>query len=167
MSKTQQNLEAAFAGESQAYLRYQAFAEQAEKEGFQGVARLFRAVARAEMVHALSHLKVLGQVKTTAENIESAIQGETHEFKDMYPSMVKDAVAENELEARHSFEYAMSIEMVHAKLFKKALKDPGTYPDAQYYVCPLCGHTVMDRAPGKCPYCGVDEKKFIPVPAAM
>ena len=164
MSKTTQNLEEAFAGEAQAYFRYQGFADKAEKEGLQGAARLFRAVARAEMVHAMSHLKVLGKVKSTAENIESAIQGETHEFKDMYPPMVRDAVEENEMEARHSFEYAMAIEMVHAKLFKKALKDPGANPEAKYFVCPVCGHTAMDQAPGKCPYCGVDEKKFISVP---
>ncbi len=161
MSKTTKNLEEAFAGEAQAYFRYLGFAQKAEEEGNNGAAGLFRAVARAEMVHALAHLKVLGTVKETVENIQAAVNGETFEFKEMYPPMIKDAVEEDELEARHSFEYAMSIEMVHAKLFKKALKDPGAIPESAYYICPICGHTVMDKAPRKCPYCGVDETKFI------
>jgi rubrerythrin len=163
MDKTTKNLEEALAGEAHAYFRYLGFAEKAEEEGHPGAARLFRAVARAERVHALSHQKVLDTAKGTIENIESAIQGETHEFKKMYPPMIQDAVAEKQIEARHSFEYAMSIEMIHAKLFKKALKDPDANPESTYYICPLCGHTVMDKAPNKCPYCGVDAKQFIEV----
>jgi len=161
MEKTSINLGEAFAGEAQAYFRYLGFAEKADEEGHPGIARLFRAVARAEMVHALSHQRVLGSVKGTIENLESAIKGETHEFKQMYPPMIKDAVAENKTEARYSFEYAMSIEMVHAKLFKKILKDPDAAPESVYYICPVCGHTVVGKTPRKCPYCGVDEKKFI------
>ena len=164
MDKTTKNLEEAFAGEAQAYFRYLGFAKKADEEGHTGVARLFRAVARAEMVHCLSHQKVLGTVKGTMKNIEFAIKGETHEFKTMYPPMIKDAVAENQTEARYSFEYAMSIEMVHAKLFKKALKDlDAAAPESVYQICPVCGHTVMDKVPKKCPYCGVDEKEFISV----
>ena len=163
MSKTREDLEQAFAGESQAYMRYLAFAERADQEGFTGVAKLFRAAARAEMVHAHSHLRVLGTVKGTKENIKSAIEGETHEFKKMYPAMVKDSVEENEMEARHSFEYAMSIEMVHAKLFQKALENPAASPEATYYVCPVCGYTLIAKAPKKCPYCGVDASKFIEI----
>ena len=161
MDKTTKNLEKAFAGEARAYFRYLGFAEKADEEGHPGVARLFRAVARAEMVHCLSHQKVLGTVKGTMKNIEFAIKGETHEFKTMYPPMIKDAVAENQTEARYSFEYAMSIEMVHAKLLKKPLKNPSEIPESVYYICPVCGHTVRDKAPKKCPYCGVDEKRFI------
>jgi len=161
MNKTIKNLGEAFAGEAQAYFRYLGFAQKADEDGHPGVARLFRAVAKAEMVHALSHQKVLGTVKGTMENIESAVKGETHEFKTMYPSMIKDAVTENETEARYSFEYAMSIEMVHAKLLKKTLKDPDAATESVYYICPVCGHTVAGKAPKKCPYCGVDEKKFI------
>lgn len=189
MSKTRENLEQALAGESQAYFRYQGFAEKAEEENYPGVARLFRAVARSEMVHALSHqcalgtggqalegwtspetiaagiarLKSEGAIKHTVENLESAVDGETHEFKKMYPAMVQDAVQDKDMQARHSFEYAMSIEMIHARLFKKALEDPHANRVALYYVCPVCGYIVADEPPKKCPYCGVDATKFIEV----
>lgn len=161
MSKTKENLEKAFAGEAQAHFRYLAFAEQADKDGFPGIARLFRAAAKAETVHGLSHLRVLGTVKGTKENLEAAVEGETFEFKKMYPPMVRDAADEKETEARYSLEYAMSVEMVHAKLLKKAAEDL-TGADA-YYVCPICGHTVADKAPNKCPYCGADASKFYEV----
>lgn len=164
MGKTDENLDKAFAGESQASMRYLAFARKADDEGYPGAARLFRAAARAEMVHALSHLNARGSVKGTKENIEAAIEGEAFEFKEMYPAMIKDAAAEKEIDARHSLEYAMSIEMVHHQLFKKALDKENADPAAlAYYVCPVCGYTVADAAPKKCPYCGVDEKKFIRV----
>lgn len=163
MSKTTGNLEHAFAGESQACIRYMAFAEKADQEGYPAVARLFRAAAKAEMYHALSHLRALGTIEATLENIKTALEGETHEFKKMYPPMIQDAVAENEIEARYSLEYAMSIEMIHAKLFKKAMDDPHANQEALYYVCPVCGNTVMGKAPNKCPYCGVDGKDFVEV----
>lgn len=161
MKKTEENLRKAFAGESQASIRYTAFAQKADDEGHPEVARLFRAAAKAEMVHALSHLNALRDVKGTEENLQTAIEGESFEFKTMYPAMVKDSVAENEIEARHSLEYAMSIEMVHHQLFKKALEKENLKPSAvAYYVCPVCGYTVADAAPKKCPYCGVDGKRF-------
>lgn len=163
MSKTDENLKQAFAGESQASMRYMAFAEKADAEGYPGAARLFRAAARAEMVHALSHLKALGAVKVTSDNVETAVQGESFEFNEMYPSMVKDAVADNNIEARHSLEYAMSIEMIHAKLFKKALEEESANAAAMFYVCPVCGYTVRGKAPKKCPYCGVDETRFMEI----
>ena len=164
MSKTAENLERAFAGECQASIRYLAFAQRADEEGLKGSARLFRAAAKAEMFHALCHLKALGTVAGTEENLQTAIAGESFEFKEMYPAMVKDAVAENEIDARHSLEYAMSIEMVHHKLFKKALEKENANPSADvYYVCPLCGNTVADAAPKKCPYCGVDAEDFVRV----
>lgn len=163
MSKTTENLKDAFAGESQAFNRYMAFAERADQEGYPGVAKLFRAAAKAEMYHALSHMKALGSVHGTMDNLQTAIDGETHEFKKMYPAMIQDAVADNEIEARHSLEYAMSIEMIHAKLFKKALQDPHANEESVYYICPVCGNTVMDQPPKKCPYCGVDAKDFVEV----
>jgi rubrerythrin len=189
MSKTRQNLEQAIHGESRAYVRYLAFSEKAEEEGYPGAARLFRATARAEWVHATSHqhalgkendvlenlkspeklaeavraLRAEGKIGETVENLESAVEGETYEFKKMYPPMIGDAVAEGETEARHSLEYAMSIEMVHAKLLKKALADPSSVEVSAYYVCPVCGHTAAEKAPRKCPYCGVDASKFIEV----
>ncbi|MGA2227385.1 MAG: rubrerythrin family protein [Syntrophobacteraceae bacterium] len=160
MGKTTENLELSFAGESQACIRYLAFAERAEKEGYGGAAKLFRAAAKAEMYHALSHFRALGVVAETAANLKTALEGETYEFKKMYPAMIKDAVAENQTEARYSLEYAMSIEMIHAKMFKKALEDPNANAEAVYYVCPVCGNTVMNEPPKKCPYCGVDAKEF-------
>jgi rubrerythrin len=163
MSKTATNLEQAFAGESQASMRYLAFAEKADQEGYPGVAKLFRAAAKAELYHALSHLRAMGVIQGTMDNIKAAIEGETHEFKEMYPAMVQDAVAEKEIEARHSLEYAMSIEMMHAKFFKAALENPQANADAVYYVCPVCGNTVKDKAPSKCPFCGVDAKDFVEV----
>jgi rubrerythrin len=160
MGKTTENLELSFAGESQAYIRYLAFAERADKEGYGGAAKLFRAAARSEMYHALSHFRALGVVAETLANLKTALEGETHEFKKMYPAMVQDAVAENDTEARHSLEYAMSIEMIHARMFKKALEDPNANAEAVYYICPICGNTVMTQPPLKCPYCGVDAKEF-------
>jgi rubrerythrin len=187
MSKTSENLKQAIEGESQAYVRYLAFSEKADEEGFAGAARLFRATAKAEWVHANSHQKALGgqsdilenlkspdktaeavqefksqgNVGSTMENLKTALDGENHEFKTMYPAMIKDAVDEQETEARYSLEYAMSIEMVHAGLFKKALADPLAVKADAYYVCPVCGHTAAGKAPKKCPYCGVDASKFM------
>ncbi len=163
MGKTAENLEQSFSGESQASMRYLAFAEKADQEGYPGVARLFRAASRAELYHALSHIRASGVVEGTMDNLKTALDGETHEFKEMYPAMIKDAVAENELEARHSLEYAMSIEMIHAKMFKKALEDPHGNEDVHYFVCPVCGNTVPGKPPNKCPYCGVDAKDFVEV----
>lgn len=163
MGKTAENLEQALAGESQASIRYLAFAEKADQEGYRGVARLFRALAKAEMFHALSHLKAMGEIQETMANLKTGLEGETYEFKNMYPPMVQDAVAENELEARHSLEYAMTIEMIHAKFFKEFISNPHANEDTVYYVCPVCGNTVKDKPPSKCPYCGVDGKEFVEV----
>ena len=163
MSKTEDNLKEAFAGESQASMRYLAFAEKAEAEGLPGAAKLFRAASRAEQVHAFSHFRALQGIQETAENVKTAAAGEAFEFKEMYPAMIKEAVAENELEARHSFEYAMSIEMVHHKFFQKAMDSEAENAAANFYVCPTCGHTVRGKAPSKCPYCGVDASKFIEI----
>ncbi len=184
--KTIENLHKALAGEVQACIRYLGFAEKADNEGFRGVARLFRAASMAEKVHAQGHRRALNAevplledlesreklagaihelnaaaaIKDTMENLRAAIDGENFEFKTMYPAMIRDAVAEKQLEARHSLEYAMSIEMIHAGLFKKALADPGKDEVDTYYICPLCGYTAESEPPGKCPYCGVDKEKF-------
>jgi rubrerythrin len=189
VTKTKENLEKALVGESQAYIRYLAFAEKADEEGYPGVARLFRAASRSEMVHAQSHqcalgsqvevienlkspekvreaiekLKSEGEIKGTSENLQTAIDGETHEFKKMYPAMIQASVEDKDMQARHSFEYAMSIEMMHAKFFKKAMSDLHANSETVYYVCPVCGYTCTDEPPKKCPYCGVDAKKFFEV----
>ncbi len=163
MSNTEENLGQAFAGECKAYMRYLAFAQRADEEGLPGTARLFRAAAKAEMVHALNHLRVMASVGRTDANLETAKQGEFFEFKQMYPAMVKDAVAENQVEARHSFEYAMAVEMLHHKLFETALDSESANAAFSFYVCPICGYMVREKAPKKCPFCGADENKFMEV----
>ena len=115
MSKTDQFLKEAFAGESQANRKYLAFAAKADQEGYSQVARLFRAAADAETVHAHNHLRVLNGIKSTKENLQEAIAGETHEFKTMYPQMIETAKAEGQKAAERSFTYANLVENVHAK----------------------------------------------------
>ena len=161
MSTTNDDLKAAFAGESQANRRYLAFAEAAEKEGYPHIARLFRAAAAAETVHALTHLRTLGEVKTTAENLQAAIQGEHYESVSMYPQFIEDAKAEGNNKALRSFEYALEAEKIHENLFRQALETMGSgQEEYDYYVCPVCGHTVAKSAPEKCPVCGVKGEKF-------
>jgi rubrerythrin len=153
MSKTEKNLQEAFAGESQANRKYLAFAKKAEEEGFKQIAKLFRAAAEAETVHAHSHLRELGGIKTTKENLAAAISGETHEFQSMYPQMIADAEAEGNKGALRSFTYANEVEKVHAALYQKALDAIGKNQEADYYVCQVCGHTVENESPDECPIC--------------
>jgi len=163
MSKTEENLMEAFAGESQANRKYLAYAKQADKEGHPQVAKLFRAAAEAETVHAHAHLRVLGAVKTTAENLKDAVAGETHEFKSMYPGMIETAKAEGNKAAQRSFEFANTVEKTHADLYQKALDNLGSNKEADYWVCSVCGHTVEDEAPEKCPVCQAAKKAFFKV----
>jgi rubrerythrin len=160
MSKSEENLWAAFAGESQANRKYLAFAQQAEKEGYSQVAKLFRAAAEAETVHAHAHLRVLKGVKTTAENLKEAIAGETHEFKSMYPEMIDTAKAEGQKAAERSFSYANDVEKIHAELYQQALDNLGKQEDVDYYVCSVCGYTCEGQAPDKCPVCNSGSKVF-------
>lgn len=160
MDKTLKNLMEAFAGESQANRKYLAFAKKAEEEGYPGIAKLFKAAAEAETVHAMNHLKAAGEIKSTKENLESAIKGETYEFESMYPPMLKDAEAEGQAQAKRSFYYANEVEKVHAELFKKALENIDKKLDAEYYVCQVCGHTVEGEPPDKCPVCGSPKKMY-------
>jgi len=161
MAKTEQFLKEAFAGESQANRRYLAFAVKADQEGLPQVARLFRAAAEAETVHAHNHLRALNGVRSTKENLQEAIAGETHEFKKMYPEMIEAAKAEGQKAAERSFSYANSVEKIHAELYQRLLDSVGrpqeTYP---YYVCPICGNTVEKQAPGVCPICGTKGEMF-------
>ena len=160
MNATEKHLMDAFAGESQANRKYLAFAAQAEKEGFKQVARLFRAAADAETVHALSHFSAAGKVKTTKENLEAAIAGETYEFEEMYPPMIKDADQEGNKRGRRSLDYANQVEKVHAGLYRKALDSLGKNEAVDYYVCQVCGHTVENEPPDKCPVCQAIKKAF-------
>jgi rubrerythrin len=163
MSKTEQNLSDAFAGESQANRKYLAFAKQAEQEGYKPVAKLFRAAAEAETVHAHAHLRTLGGVGKTADNLKTAIAGETHEFKKMYPEFIEIAKKESNKAAERSFNFANEVEKIHAGLYQKALDNLGKNVDVDYYVCSVCGMTVEKEAPEKCPVCGAAKKAFFKV----
>ncbi|MEK7712719.1 MAG: rubrerythrin family protein [Nitrospirota bacterium] len=160
MSNTEKNLKEAFAGESQANRKYLAFAKKAEDEGFKQIARLFRAAAEAETVHAHNHLRELGGIKSTKENLEEAINGESYEFQKMYPQMIKDAEAEGIKGALRSFNFANEVEKMHAELYKKALENIGKNPEVDYYVCQVCGNTVENEPPDECPVCGAKKKMF-------
>lgn len=160
MSKTEKNLQDAFAGESQANRKYLAFAKKAEKEGYTQVAKLFRAAAHAETVHAHNHLKELGGIQGTKENLEAAINGESHEFQTMYPQMIEDAKAEDNKSALRSFNFANAVEKVHAELYKKALDTLGSNEEADYYVCEICGYTAEGEAPDNCPVCKAKKTMF-------
>ncbi len=160
MSKTEKNLQEAFAGESQANRQYLAFGQKAEQEGYKQIAKLFRAAAEAETVHAHNHLRLLSGVKNTRENLEAAISGETYEFQKMYPRMIEDAKAEDKKGAVLSFNYANEVEKIHADLYKRAIENLGRNPEVDYYVCQVCGNTVEGEPPDKCPICGSLKKMF-------
>ncbi len=160
MSKTDENLREAFAGESQANRKYLAFAKQADKENYPSIAKLFRAAAEAETVHAHAHLRALKAVNSTAENLKEAVAGETHEFNHMYPEMIETAKEENQKDAERSFKYANEVEKVHAELYQKALGELDQARDVEYYVCPVCGYTCEDEAPDKCPVCNAKSSSF-------
>lgn len=160
MSKTEKDLQDAFAGESQANRKYLAFAKKAEQEGHKQVARLFRAAAEAETVHAHNHLRELGGIKSTRENLGEAISGESYEFQKMYPAMIEDAKAEGNQGALKSFNYANEVEKVHAALYTKALDQLGKNEEADYYVCQVCGYTAEDHAPDECPVCKSKKQVF-------
>ncbi len=163
---TMENLAAAFAGESQANRKYLAFAAKADKDGFPQVAKLFRAAAEAETIHAHAHLRAMGGINTTLENLEAAIEGEAHEFKEMYPGFVAEAEKEGNKKAMASFKNAMPVEETHHDLYTKALgavKAGGDLPEAGIHICPVCGHTVDAGVPDKCPVCNVPGKKFIEI----
>ncbi|AEG59829.1 rubrerythrin family protein [Desulforamulus ruminis] len=157
---TENNLKSAFAGESQANRKYLAFAIKAEQEGYPAAAKLFRAAAEAEALHALSELKTLGQVKSTAENLQAAIDGETYEFTQMYPEFIKEAEAEGNNQAKRVFHFANEAEKVHAELYQKALAALEKKEDMDYYLCPVCGYIHEKNAPERCPICGANSSAF-------
>lgn len=152
-SKTECDLLEAFAGESQANRKYLAFAEKAEQEGYPAAARLFRAAAAAETVHAHAHLRALGGIHTTLDNLREALGGETHEFTSMYPQMIEDAAAEGFDAAQRSFRFANAVEKVHAALYQKAIDQLGQQPIFDYYVCKVCGNTIEGAPHGPCSVC--------------
>jgi len=163
MSKSEQNLKEAFAGESQANRKYLAFAKQADKEGYPKTAKLFRAAAEAETVHAHAHLRTLGGINSTTDNLKESISGETHEFKNMYPAMIKDAVEEGNKGAERTFSYANEVEKVHAKLYQDALDNLDNQEEVDYYVCSVCGYTCEGEPPDTCPVCKSKSTVFFKV----
>lgn len=160
---TTENLGAAFAGESRASRRYLAFAMKAEEEGMRNVARLFRAAADAETVHAHNHLRTDGGIKTTQENIQAAIEGERYENTEMYPKFIEEAKSEGNADAERSFHWANQVEKVHKELYEKAfekIKAGEDIEERDYYVCQTCGNTVEGEAPERCPICGRPREQF-------
>ncbi len=163
---TQDNLQAAFAGESQANRKYLAFAKKADAEGFPQIAKLFRAAAEAETVHAHSHFRVMGGVKATADNLQAAIDGEGYEVREMYPTFLAEAEADGNKAAIMTFKGALAVEKVHYAMYVNALevfKTGKDLPAVKMMVCPVCGHTIEGDAPDKCPVCGVAGEKFFEV----
>ncbi|MEN6348605.1 MAG: rubrerythrin family protein [Syntrophomonas sp.] len=160
---TQDNLKAAFAGESQANRKYLAFAEKARGEGLEKVSRLFEVVAEAETIHALKHLQAMKAVGTTLENLKEAIAGEYYEFTDMYPGFIAEAKEEGQQQARVSFHLANEVEQVHHKLYEKALQaaeKQQDFPAESFYLCPVCGYVEENQAPDRCPVCGAPDSSF-------
>ncbi|ADH85240.1 rubrerythrin family protein [Desulfurivibrio alkaliphilus] len=161
MGKTEENLWAAFAGESQANRKYLAFANKAEKDGYPQAAKLFRAAAHAETVHAHAHLRALKAIGDTRDNLRAAMEGELHEFEEMYPPMIETAKAEGNKAAEMSFTFAHKVEKTHAELYRQALENLDNLPETDYYVCQVCGHTEDgDSAPDKCVVCGANSRAF-------
>jgi rubrerythrin len=163
---TAENLNEAFAGESQANRRYLAFAKKADEEGFPQVAKLFRAAAEAETVHANAHLRVLGGVKGTAENLQAAITGEGYEFREMYPEFLAEAEKEGNKPAEITFKNALAVEGIHHGLYSDALEAVNAAKDldaANIFVCSVCGNTVFGEPPDVCPVCNASRDKFFEV----
>lgn len=165
MSKTEKDLMDAFAGESQANRKYLAYAREAEKQGLKQVAKLFRAAAASETIHALTHFKNAGKVAGAKENLQDAIAGETYEFTKMYPEMIKDAEEEGKKAIATYFGFVEKVEELHAGMFKEALENPESLPETDYYVCSFCGYVHKGPMKEKCPVCGAPATAFKPVDA--
>jgi len=163
MANTTDNLKEAFGGESQANQKYRAFAIKAEKEGFPNIARLFEITAEAERIHAAGHLSSLHGIGSTADNLQTAITGETYEYTEMYPPMLEEAEKENH-KAKRMFGYAVAAEEVHAKLYKIALEAVQRGEDlkeTEFYLCPVCGYIEFGKPINACPICKVKAEKFV------
>lgn len=163
MGKTEENLKTAFAGESQANRKYLAFAKKAEEEGFPNTAKLFRAIAEAETVHAHNHLRTLKMIRSTKENLQAALNGEIYEFTEMYPEFIRVAIREGMDNASLIFNYANQVEKIHGELYKKAIGSIDQNKDIEekeFFVCQVCGYTAEGEAPNVCPICGAPKDKF-------
>ena len=163
MATTQDNLKEAFAGESQANQKYRAFAKKAEQDGFANIARLFRTTAEAERIHAEGHFKAQDGIGSTADNLKTAIAGETYETEKMYPPMLVQATADDH-KAKRMFGYAVEVEAVHAKLYQLALEAVQQGKDltqVDFYLCPVCGNIEFGKPIEACPICGTKADKFV------
>jgi rubrerythrin len=164
MSKmTEENVKSAFAGESQAHMKYMVFADKAEKEDMPNIARLFRAVSYAEVVHASNHLKLLNKVKKTADNLQSAIEGETFEVEEMYPAYIEVAKLQGKTKEEKTMKWALEAEKIHQGMYQKAKQSAEQGKDVELgkvNVCGLCGYTVEGEAPDTCPVCGAKKEYF-------
>lgn len=160
---TRRFLSDAFGGESMAHMKYLLFADKAEEEGLTEMARMFRAIAYAELVHAANHLQVLGELKSTPENIQSCIEGEKFEIEEMYPAYNATAKLQDESAAVRSTYYALEAEKIHEDWYVKAKEVVERGEDVQVgaiQICSVCGHTREGEAPDKCPICGASKDKF-------
>jgi rubrerythrin len=165
MPTTEQNLWEAFAGECQAFRKYMMFARKAEGENLPNIGKLFRTAAEAERIHAEGHMAALQAVKSTAENLEAAVAGETHEYKEMYPPMLAQAESDGH-KAKRMFAFAVKAERIHADLYTLALEAARRGKDlaeTQFYLCPVCGHIEMGKPPATCPICGTKGEKYVQV----
>jgi rubrerythrin len=163
MPTTKENLKEAFAGESQANQKYRAFAKKAERDGFPNIAKLFKTAAEAERIHAEGHLNALEGIGSTVENLKAAIDGETYEYKEMYPPMLEQAEKEDH-KAKRMFKYAVEAEEVHAQLYKLALAAAEQGKDldvTDFYLCPVCGHIEFGKPGENCPICGTLAAKYV------
>jgi rubrerythrin len=163
MTRTEENIKQAFAGESQASRKYKSYADKADKEGFKQVAKLFRAASEAEMIHAANDLMIMKAVNSTEENLKTALEGETFEYTKMYPEFIEDAKSDGNKAAGKIFQDSSLTEEIHASYYKDALdlvKQNKDIPESEYYVCAVCGHTAVNEAPTRCPICGSGKKSF-------
>lgn len=163
MTTTSENLQTAFAGESRAFQKYSAFAKKAEKEGFHNIAKLFKTTAEAERIHAEGHLNSMEGIGSTVDNLKASIAGETYEYTEMYPPMVEQAEADNH-KAKRMFTYALKVEQVHDRLYKMALEAVSQARDlteANFYLCPVCGHIELGKPPEQCPVCNARGSAFV------
>ncbi len=160
MDRTRHNLKEAFAGESMANRKYLAFARQADSEGYPQVAKLFRAAAEAETIHATDHLKALGMIQSTEENLRSAIEGETYEYTKMYPDFIATAKEENAEVIAKKLALVGKAEEVHAGLYEKALKNLASKETTELFLCTVCGHIAEGEAPETCPVCGAKKQAY-------
>ncbi len=165
MSSVEQDLNEAFAGESQAFQKYRAFAKKAARDGFPNIAKLFRTTSEAESIHAAGHFRAMDGIGATAENLRVAIEGETYEFEQMYPPMIERAEADGH-KAKRMFNYAAKAENIHAQLYKAALEAVergGDLSEGEFYLCPICGYIEFGKPQADCPICGTKAEKFITV----